>query len=55
MEVVANNKPNLEQILTGQSEVSAPVAGAKGGKAAPSKAAAVEQIQLEEGDTELFD
>ncbi|CDW76374.1 sperm flagellar protein 2 [Stylonychia lemnae] len=51
--LIAENQPNLEQFLTGQTE-SAPAAGAKGGKApAPSKAAAADQIVLEEGDTEL--
>lgn len=52
-ELVTQNKPNLEHILTGvHAESAAPTGGAKGGKGAPAKAAA-EQIQLEEGDTEL--
>jgi len=53
-EIVANNKPNIEQILTGQGETPTPAPGPKGGKAAAAKAAAAEQIQLEEGDAELF-
>jgi len=50
--LVSDNQPNLEQILTGQTD-AVPVAGAKGGKAPAPKQAAAEQIQLEEGDTEL--
>jgi hypothetical protein len=51
--VVNDNPPNLEQFLTGQTD-AAPVAGGAKGKGAPAgKAAASEQIVLEEGDTEL--
>ncbi len=46
---MSENKPNLEQILTGAGD--APAAGGKG-KAAPAKA---EAVQLEEGDTDLTD
>ena len=42
---------NIEQFLTGQTEITTAAAG-KGGKA-PAKVPAAEQIQLEEGDTEL--
>ena len=49
--LIKDHPVNLEHMLTGQSE--APAAAAKGGKAAPAKQPAAEQIVLEEGDTEL--
>ena len=52
LDIITENKPNLEQILTGQADQTQ-AAAAKGAKAAPAKAAAADTFQLEEGDSYL--
>lgn len=50
--LITEHPPNLEHFLTGQTD-AAPAQAAKGAKAPAQSKQAVEQIQLEEGDTEL--
>jgi hypothetical protein len=49
--LVSENKPNIEQILSGAADAGG---GAKGGKGAP-KGAPADAVQLDEGDMNIGD